>query len=61
MKLISVLLPAFKSAMGEVSQLDISRSLELMGKGMLGILVVMVLIFLVIKGLNTVTGSKKKD
>jgi hypothetical protein len=61
MNLISVLLPAFKSAMGEVSQLDISRSLELMGKGMLGILVVMVLIFLVIKGLNTVTGSKKKD
>ena len=61
MNLISVLLPAFKSAMGEVSQLDISRSLELMGKGMLGLLVVMVLIFLVIKGLNTVTGSKKKD
>ena len=61
MNLISVLLPAFKSDMGEVSQLDISRSLELMGKGMLGILVVMVLIFLVIKGLNTVTGSKKKD
>ncbi len=61
MNLISVLLPAFKSAMGEVSQLDISRSLELMGKGMLGILVVMVLIFLVIKGLNTATGSKKKN
>lgn len=47
--------------MGEVTQQDISRSLELMGKGMLGILVVMVLIFFVIKGLNAVTGNKKKD
>lgn len=61
MNMISVLLPAFRSAMGEVAQQDISRSLELMGKGMLGILVVMVLIFFVIKGLNAVTGNKKKD
>ncbi len=47
--------------MGEVTQQDIFRSLELMGKGMLGILVVMILIFLVIKGLNAVSGSKKKE
>ena len=61
MTMISVLLPAFRSVMGEVTQQDIFRSLELMGKGMLGILVVMILIFLVIKGLNAVSGSKKKE
>ena len=61
MNMISVLLPAFRSAMGEVTQQDIFRSLELMGKGMLGILVVMILIFFVIKGLNAVSGSKKKE
>ena len=59
--MISVLLPAFRSAMGEVTQQDIFRSLELMGKGMLGILVVMILIFFVIKGLKAVSGSKKKE
>ena len=56
-----MLLTAFTSVLGEVKSEELFRSLELMGKGMLGILVVMVLIFLVIKGLNTVTGSKKKD
>ena len=61
MNMISVLLPAFRSVMGGVTQQDIFRSLELMGKGMLGILVVMILIFLVIKGLNAVSGSKKKE
>lgn len=61
MNMISVLLPALRSVMGEVTQQDIFRSLELMGKGMLGILVVMILIFLVIKGLNAVSGSKKKE
>jgi hypothetical protein len=61
MNMISVLLPAFRSVMGEVTQQDIFPSLELMGKGMLGILVVMILIFLVIKGLNAVSGSKKKE
>ena len=61
MNMISVLLPAFRSVMGEVTQQDIFRSLELMGKGMLGILVVMILIFFVIKGLNAVSGSKKKE
>lgn len=57
MNMISVLLPAFRSVMGEVTQQDIFRSLELMGKGMLGILVVMILIFLVIKGLNAVSAD----
>ena len=61
MNMISVLIPAFRSVMGEVTQQDIFRSLELMGKGMLGILVVMILIFFVIKGLNAVSGSKKKE
>lgn len=61
MNMISVLIPAFRSVMGEVAQQDIFHSLELMGKGMLGILVVMILIFLVIKGLNAVSGSKKKE
>lgn len=53
------LLTAFYSVVGEVKSVDISKSLELMGKGMLGIFVVMLLIFLVIVLLNRFTGSNK--
>ena len=49
----------FTSLLGEVRNEDVMRSLELMGKGMLGIFIVMVLIFLVIVILNKAT--KKKD
>ncbi len=49
----------FTSLLGEVQNEDVMRSLELMGKGMLGIFIVMVLIFLVIVILNKAT--KKKD
>ena len=54
-------LTAFTSVMGEVKTEDISHSLELMGKGMLGIFVVMVLIFLVIVILNKMGSGKKKE
>ena len=35
-------------------------SLELMGKGMLGIFIVMVLIYVLIVGLDKLTGGKKE-
>ena len=37
------------------------KALELMGKGMLGIFIVMVLIFILIYCLNRFTGNKKED
>ena len=48
----------FKSLMGDVSGADVSKSFELMGKGMLGIFIVMVLIYGVFVMLNKSTGSK---
>ena len=59
MKWISML-PLFRSVLGEVEQADLARSLELMGKGMLGILIVMLLIFFLILILNRVSGKKKE-
>lgn len=56
-----MLAKAFDSALGPVQTEDIMRSLELMGKGMLGIFIVMVLIFLLIFCLNRFTGNKKED
>lgn len=53
-------LTAFTSVVGNVKSEDISRSLELMGKGMAGIFVVMLLIYLVIVLLNRFTGGKKE-
>lgn len=53
------LLTAFTSVVGEVKSVDIEKSFELMGKGMLGIFLVMLLIFLVIFLLNRFTGSEK--
>ncbi len=61
MNLSWMFLTAFTSVMGEVKTEDISHSLELMGKGMLGIFVVMVLIFLVIVILNKMGSGKKKE
>jgi hypothetical protein len=49
---------AFQSVVGGVSSSDIHSSLELMGKGMLGIFVVMLLIYLVIVVLNKATNKK---
>ncbi len=48
----------FQSLLGEVQSEDFFRSLELMGKGMLGIFIVMVLIFALIVILNKTTKSK---
>ncbi len=59
--MMNMLAKAFDSALGPVQTEDIMRSLELMGKGMLGIFIVMVLIFLLIFCLNRFTGNKKED
>lgn len=45
--------------MGEVKSSDIGASFNLMGRGMLGIFIVMLLIYLVIYILNRVTGKKQ--
>ena len=59
--MMNLLAKAFDSALGPVQTEDIMKSLELMGKGMLGIFVVMVLIFILIFCLNRFTGNKKED
>ncbi len=59
--MMNLLAKAFDSALGPVQTEDIMKSLELMGKGMLGIFVVMVLIFVLIFCLNRFTGNKKED
>lgn len=56
-----MLLTAFTSVLGEVKSEELFRSLELMGKGMLGILVVMLLIFVVIVLLNKIKPRKKEE
>ncbi|CAB1256076.1 conserved protein of unknown function [Ruminococcaceae bacterium BL-6] len=56
---LNLLAIAFHSVLGNVESSDISRSLELMGKGMLGIFIVMVLIYLVTVLLDKVTGKNK--
>ena len=56
-----MLLTAFTSVLGEVKSEELVRSLELMGKGMLGILVVMLLIFVVIVLLNKIKPRKKEE
>lgn len=53
-------LTAFTSIVGDVKNVDISKSFELMGKGMLGIFIVMLLIFLVIYLLNRFTSNSTK-
>lgn len=57
----NVLAIAFKSLLGDVETGDITSSLVLMGKGMLGILIVMLLIYLVIVVLDKATGKHKED
>ncbi|WP_411677297.1 OadG-related small transporter subunit [Caproicibacter sp.] len=52
------LLSAYQGPVGPVNGADVGRSLELMGKGMAGIFVVMLLIFLVIVALNRWTKNK---
>ena len=54
--LLSVL---YETVLGEVSSESIMKSLELMWKGMLGIFIVIVLIYLVIVILNKATGKKQ--
>lgn len=57
--MLGFLLTAYQGPVGPVSSANIGHSLELMGKGMAGIFVVMLLIFLVIVLLNKFT--KKGD
>ncbi|MVB12643.1 hypothetical protein CAFE_33840 [Caprobacter fermentans] len=52
------LLSDYQGPVGPVNGADVGRSLELMGKGMAGIFVVMLLIFLVIVALNRWTKNK---
>lgn len=59
--MMNFLAKTFDSALGPVQTEDIMKSLELMGKGMLGIFIVMVLIFILIFCLNRFTGNKKED
>jgi hypothetical protein len=54
-----IFLTAYQGPMGAVKSSDIGASLRLMGKGMLGIFIVMLLIFLVIVILNKLSGRKK--
>lgn len=57
----TLLAVAFQSLLGPVQDKDIFGSLGLMLKGMVGIFVVMVLIFVVILVLSKVTGKKNED
>ena len=59
--ILNTLAKAFDSALGPVQTEYIMSALELMGKGMLGIFIVMVLIFILIFCLNRFTGNKKED
>jgi hypothetical protein len=53
-------LAAFQSVMGPVRGGDISQAFGLMGKGMVGIFIVMLLIYLVIVILNKTTKNSDK-
>ena len=53
------LLTAYQGLVGPVESESIGRSLELLGKGMVGIFVVMLLIYLIISVLNRATGRKE--
>ncbi len=55
----NLLAVVYTGLVGKVDNGDIARSFELMGKGMLGIFIVMLLIFLVIVVLNKTTAEKK--
>lgn len=52
---------AFNSIIGPVQSEDISKSLQLMGKGMFGIFIVMLLIYALIACLNHSTSNKKDE
>lgn len=54
-------LTAYQGPMGSVKFSDINAALQLMGKGMLGIFLVMLLIYLVTYILNKTTGKNKQD
>jgi len=52
---------AYAGLVGNVDSADISKSFALMGKGMLGIFIVMLLIYLVIVVLDKTTREKNDD
>ena len=55
------LLTAYQGLVGPVESVSISQSLELLGKGMVGIFVVMLLIYLIIVVLNKATSNKTNN
>ena len=57
-KVMMLLSTMFQSILGEVTTENFWKSLELMGKGMLGNFVVIVIIYIVIVVLNKATGKK---
>ena len=57
----NLLAVAFTSLVGDVQSGDIAKSFALMGKGMLGIFIVMLLIYLVIVVLDKTTKNSKDD
>ena len=59
--ILNTLARAVDSALGPDQTEDIKSARELLGKGMLGIFIVMVLIFILIFCLNRFTGNKKED
>lgn len=61
MRLSSLLPLDYQSVIGTAKTSDILASLELMLKGMIGIFVVMLIIFLIIYLLNRFTGQKKDN
>ena len=58
---LNLLAVAFTSLVGDVQSGDIEKSFALMGKGMLGIFIVMLLIYLVIVVLDKTTKNSKDD
>lgn len=60
MKLLEASSALFESVLGPVEAGDMNRSFELLLKGMLGIFVVMLLIFLVIVILGKVSENRSK-
>ena len=51
----------YKTILGEVTDENVYKALQLMGKGMLGIFVVIVIIYLVIVLLNKITADKETE
>jgi len=60
-RLTYILSVLYETILGEVTAESVYKALELMGKGMLGIFVVIVIIYIVIVVLNKATGKKETE